>query len=73
MAVSIARKSAIGVAQTIPRTPARAFIKNIKGISNPPLRSRERTSGCTFLPTDWKMVMTIIVTEMHGPVMQMIR
>ena len=69
----MARKSAMGVAQTIPSTPARAFIRNIKGMSRPPFLRRERIAGSSFFPTDWKEVMVSIVIEMQGPVMQMIR
>ena len=63
----------MGVAHTMPSTPARAFSRNIKGMSSPPLRNSDKMAGCTFLPTDWNTVMASMVTEMHGPVMQMIR
>ena len=71
--MTIAPKSAIGVAHTMPFTPSAAFMTNINGTSSPPFRKNEMISGCAFFPIDWKIVMTISETEMHGPVTQIMR
>ena len=70
--VVIAKKSAMGVAQGMPLAPASRFMRNMKGTSSPPLRSRDSSMGLAFCPVAWKMEMIIIVTEMAGQVMQMI-
>ena len=42
-------------------------------MSTAPLRSMDRISGVTFLPTDWNIVMMTMATGMQGPVTQMMR
>ena len=57
----------------MPSAPAAAFIKNIKGISNPPLRSRDSSNGRPFYPVAWKMQMVIMVMDTAGQVRQITR
>ena len=72
-AVSMARRSEIGVAHGIPFAPCAEFIINMNGTSNPPFRRSERIIGLTFCPVAWNTEIIIMVIEIAGQVMQITR
>ena len=53
------RKSAMGVAHTIPNVGYKLFNMNISGISKMPFRSNAKTKEYKLRPTAWKKEMTV--------------
>ena len=53
------RKSATGVAHTIPNVGYELFNMNISGISKKPFRSNAKTKEYKLRPTAWKKEMTV--------------